>query len=428
MALPTILDLANQVEHITHDLRSRVDDSDKVQKKLYEDLTSKTGMMQAETKATVERMQREIDRLMDEIKHYRVDAARPPRDGSQKPMSEGKKAFFKAIRYAGKLEYLTPEERSLIEVQRMSPEQKALYVSDATTGGFFASTDFINELQQYKLLISPMRQICRQQATSGEKVQMPALANDTSAYWAVEQATFSESSDPTLGMINIPVHEARGLLRISQQNLEDSLFNLEELIKTRLGLKFAQLEGTAFVKGNGVGQPRGFLSYPIKASSAYTGGSAGKNNVTDAIAYVPSGAAANITADSIIQMLMDLKSYYAPTCTWVFTRSTLGTLRLFKDSMNRPLWQPFAAGNLPATIYDRPYVEMPDMDEISANTYPILLGDFQYYLIADRLTLNLTQLNELYITQGLIGFIARFRVGGDILLPEAFRVMKVSTS
>jgi HK97 family phage major capsid protein len=71
---------------------------------------------------------------------------------------------------------------------------------------------------------------------------------------------------------------------------------------------------------------------------------------------------------------------------------------------------------------------MPDMQEIGANNYPILLGDFQYYLIADRLTLNMTQLNELYIAQGLIGFIARFRVGGDVLLPEAFRVLKCATS
>src|ERR1019366_2720943 len=233
---------------------------------------------------------------------------------------------------------------------------------------------------------------------------------------------------PTLAMLNIPVHEARGLIRISEQNLEDSLFDLESFLKERLGLKFAQNEGTAFVVGNGNGKPRGLLGYTIKASASYTGGSAGKNNVVDAIPYYPSGVAANITADSVLNVFMDLKSYYAPNASWVLTRSTLNTIRLFKDSMNRPLWQPFAASNLPSTIYDRPYVEMPDMPEIAANAYCLAVGDFSNYMIVDRVTMNMRQLNELYAAPGLVGFIARMRVGGDVLLPEAFRLLKVAVS
>jgi len=229
-------------------------------------------------------------------------------------------------------------------------------------------------------------------------------------------------------MINIPVHEQRGLIKISEQNLEDSMFDLESLLKERLGLKFAQAEATAFVAGTGVGRPRGFLSYPIKASSGYSGGSAGKNNVIDAIPYVPSGVAGNLTADSILNVFMDLKSAYAMNATYGFTRATLNTIRLFKDSMNRPLWQPFAAANLPSTVYDRPYVELPDMPEIAANAYAVVVGDFKNYMIVDRVTMNIRQLNELYAASGLVGFIARMRVGGDMLLPESFRLLKCSVS
>lgn len=310
----------------------------------------------------------------------------------------------------------------------MPAERKALYAGDATTGGFFATTDFMNELQAYSLLLDPMRSICRVQQTSGEKVQMPSLANDASAYWATEQSSFTDSTDPTFSMISIPVHEIRGLLKISEQNLEDSLFDLPGFIKERLGMKFAQTEGQAFISGNGNGKPRGLLSYPIKASSSYSGGSAGKNNVTDAIPYVPSGVAGNITPDSILNMPMDLKEVYDKNATYIFTRSTLNTIRLFKDSLNRPLWQPFASDTLPGTIYNRPYREMPSMPEIAANAYAIAVGDFKSYMIVDRITLNLRQLNELYAAAGLVAFIARKRVGGDCLLPESFRVLKCSVS
>jgi len=228
-------------------------------------------------------------------------------------------------------------------------------------------------------------------------------------------------------MITIPVHEMRGLLKVSQQNLEDSLFNLEDFMKDRLVKNFAKKEGAAFINGTGSGQPRGILSYPTKATTSYAGGSAGKNNVTDAVPYVASGAAAGkINADDVLNVVMDLKSDYDAGASYIFTRGTLNTIRLFKDSQSRPLWQPFAGGDLPAQIYNHPYVEMPDMPEIASGNFCIAVGDFSNYMIVDRITLNMQQLNELYAASGLVGFIARLRVGGDLLLPEAVRLLKVN--
>ena len=430
--MPTELEkkFVDEVLSTTHELNARVDAADKEQKARNEELTSKVGAMAAEHKAAIDALNSHINRLQTQLEQAQTEARvatqRPP-IGERKD-NAAHEAFVKVMRAKGNIDVLTMEEKALIVKDFMPAERKALYAADATTGGFFASTDFVSELQAYRLLVSPMRSIARQMTTSGERVQMPALANDASAYWASEQAAFTASTQPTVGMITIPVEEARGLLQVSQQNLEDSSFNLEDLIKKRLGLKFAQLEGTAFVAGTGVGQPRGILSYPIKASSGYAGGSAGKNNVTDSIPYVASGVANNLTADSILNVFMDLKSLYAPNATYIFTRSTLNTIRLFKDAQSRPLWQPFAGNGLSATIYDRPYVEMPDMPEIAANAYPVIVGDFSNFLIVDRITLNIQQLNELYAASGLVGYIARMRVGSDVLLPEAFRVLKAAVS
>lgn len=451
--MPALKDLVDEVQDLAAELNQRVDTADREQKARYEELTSKTGQIAAEHKTVTDRLQARIDELTDQIKSERVAAARPPLSGSNSRTREGKAhdavvaamggrvpanasswrqyfdaqhaAFLKALRNRGDVYTLTTDERALICKEFMPQEQKALYAGDATTGGFFASTDFMDELIEYRLLVSPMRAICRKQTTSGERVQMPALANDTTVYWAAEQASFTDSTDPTVGMISIPVHEQRGLLKVSQQNLEDSLFNLEDLIKERLVKNFAKSEGTAFISGSGSNQPRGITSYPTKATTSYSGGSAGKNNVTDAVPYVLSGAAAGkINADDVLNVAMDLKADYDQGSTYIFTRGTLNTIRLFKDSQQRPLWQPFAAGGLPAQIYDRPYVEMPDMPEIASGAFPIYVGDFSNYMIVDRITLNIQQLNELYAASGLVGFIARMRVGGDLLLPESMRALK----
>lgn len=425
--MPALKDLVDEVQDLAAELNKRVDDSDKEQKARSEELTSKTAQMAGEFKTSTDAINARINELTDQINAERVAAARPPLSSDRKHRSPEHTAFLKALKARGDIQALTPEERALICYDYMPAERKALYAADASTGGFFASTDFMMELMAYRLLISPMRKICRIQQTAGEKVQMPALANDVTVFWSTEQANFQNSQDPTVAMINIPVHEIRGLLKVSQQNLEDSLFNLEDFIKDRLVKNFAKFEGTAFINGIGAGQPRGLLNYPTQNTSSFAGGSAGKANPTNVVPFVQSLATTGkINADDVLNVMMDLKSYYEPTATYVFTRATLNTIRLFKDAQARPLWQPFAGGSLPNMIYDRPYVEMPDMPEIASGNFPIAVGDFSYYMIVDRITLNIQQLNELFIASGLIGFIARMRVGGDVLLPEAFRLLKVN--
>jgi HK97 family phage major capsid protein len=448
--MPTMTDIMAEVQNVFKDLSGRVDDLDKENKRIREDLVSKGGAVPAESKAAVDALNARMDTLMDRIKEMQIEEKRSKLFGDHEDklmQNEGTKAFLKLLRShkalgnGGRINYevLSPEELLHVSYQHMPEERKALYAGDATTGGFFASVDFQNTLKAYQILISPMRQVSTVIQTSGEKVEYPNLLNDTSAYYATEQATFAQSGDPTLGMLNIPVHEMRGFLQLSQQNMEDSMFPLESFLRGRLALKFAQREGTAFIRGNGNGQPRGIMAYSGSSSLAYnaTATPTGKQTGLTYIPYIPTGAASGFLAtnnqgDCLINALHDLKTVYttSPSMRWCLTRTTLGILRLFKDSQGRPLWQPFAGANLPPTIYDFQYIEMPDMDELGTNNFPIILGDFSNYLIADRAGVNFSvrQLDELFALQGLVGFIARNRHGGDVLIPEAFRVIKCSVS
>jgi HK97 family phage major capsid protein len=433
-----IKELVDATRVLHTELMQRVEESDKERKSAHESLTSQTAKMFGEATATIERinaefakLQEKYDKLELERKEAQLAANRPPFHGldfaGKKQRSDAHNAWMKAIKTRDNGLHLTQEEKSLIIPAYMPNERKALYAADATTGGYFAATDFLDELLAYRLLISPMRSICRIQGTSGEKVQMPSLANDTTVFWAAEQAAFQNSQDPTTSMVEIPVHEIRALLKISQQNLEDSQFNLEDFMKQRMMKGFAKKEGQAFVAGTGNGQPQGIMSFPFKATTTYSGGSAGKNNVTDAIPYVLSGATAgNIIQEDVTNVLMDLKADYDNSSTaYILTRGTLNTIRLFKDSIGRPLWIPFGA-DVPSTINNRRYVEMPDMPEIASGAYPLAVGDFSNYMIVDRVNLAIRELDELFAVSGLVGFIARMRVGGQCLLPEAFRVLKIN--
>jgi len=279
-----IKELVDETRSLHADLNRRVDDSDKERKKAHEDLTSKTGQMFGEMKEITERINakfKELEEKYDALdlqrKQEQIALQRPSLNNvhGKKQRSAAHQAWVKAIKTRDNGMHLSAEEKALI-IPRYMPtgsEQKALYAADATTGGYFAATDFLDELQAYQILVSKMRGICRTQTTSAEKIQMPRLQDDTTVFWAVEQAQFNDSQDPNTGMIEIPVHEIRALLKISQQNLEDSQFNLEDFMKQRMMLKFAQAEGKAFIRGNGVGKPRGIMSYPTKATSSYPGGS-----------------------------------------------------------------------------------------------------------------------------------------------------------
>src|SRR5256714_4164986 len=257
--MPTLTEFMDEVKNLYHEMHNKVDDLDKEQKKLGENLASQSANVPAEIKTMFDQQNERMNELMDTIDKAKIEAVekakgelderlsirallesqRPPLDTvgarekqlNRKNWSSHHRAWIKAVRKQCDMNLINEEERKLTVHAYMPQEQKDLYAGDATTGGFFAAVDFINELLEYRLLISRLRPFCRVQETSGEKVQMPSLQNDASAYWASEQSTFSASTDPTVNMITIPVHEARGLLRVSEQNLEDAQFDLEGLIK-----------------------------------------------------------------------------------------------------------------------------------------------------------------------------------------------------
>jgi HK97 family phage major capsid protein len=302
---------------------------------------------------------------------------------------------------------LTADQQKALSA--VEAEYKSLGIANDTTGGYLAPAEFVREIIKGVTEISPARQLARVRQTGSKSIMLPKRTGQFAAQWTADQGTRTETTGLAWGMLEIPAHEMYALVDISNQNLEDSAFNLESEIQFEATEQFAVAEGAAFVTGTGVGQPEGFL----------TNGDVG---------FTVSGSAATITADGLLTLKHAIKTAYARNASFALNRTSLGSVRKLKDSQGQYLWMPGIANGKPNTIDGDPYVEVPDMPSEAANAYPVAYGDFsRAYSLVDRIAMTMLRDPFTQATSGNIRFLFRRRVGGMVVLPEAIRKLKCST-
>lgn len=290
-------------------------------------------------------------------------------------------------------------------------EKKALTVSNDSTGGYLAPPEYVRELLKTITEISPIRSIARVRSTGARSIQVPKRDGQFSAQWVSESGTRSETTGWTVGLEEIPAHEMYALVDISEQDLEDTVFDLEAEMQSEFAEQFAKAEGTAFVSGNSVGKPHGFMDH-------------------SGVSSINSGDADQVTADGLISLVHNVKSDYSRNGTFVFNRTTLAAIRKLKDTAGQYVFQAGMSlqGGVTNTVLGMPYVEATDMPSEGANTYPVAYGDFRRaYMIVDRVNLAVLRDPFTQATTGNVRYIARKRVGGQIVQAEAITKLKCST-
>jgi len=291
-----------------------------------------------------------------------------------------------------------------------SMEKKALTVSNDTTGGYLAPPEYVRELLKTITEISPIRSIARVRTTGQRSIQIPKRDGQFAAQWVSESGTRSETTGYTVGLEELPAHEMYALVDISEQDLEDTVFDLEAEMQSEFAEQFAKAEGAAFVSGNAVGKPEGFMT-------------------NSSVSSIDSGSNTAITADNLITLVHNIKSDYGRNGTFVFNRSTLAAIRKLKDTAGQYVFQAGMSlqGGVTNTILGQPYVEATDMASIAQNAFPVAYGDFRRaYMIVDRVSLAVLRDPFTQATTGNVRYIARRRVGGQVILPEAITKLKVT--
>lgn len=309
--------------------------------------------------------------------------------------------------FKGVLNLPDEQRKILTDVQNA---YKVLRISDDTVGGYLAIPEFVPEIIQAVVLISNARAIVNVRQTANKSVRIPKRTGVFAAQRVTEQGTRSETTGLTFGLEEITAPEMYAIIDISNEDLEDSAFDLEAYIRENAAEQFAVLEGKEFVSGTGVGQLEGILT-------------------NTAIVYTASGNAATLSADGVINLAYNIKTAYARNASYVLNRQTIGAVRTLKDGVGNYLWMPGLAMGVPNTINGAPYWEFPDMPAVAANAYPIAFGDWKRaYTIVDRIAM--TFLRDPY-TQGASGNVRmwfRRRSGGQVVLAEAIQKLKCSVS
>ena len=291
----------------------------------------------------------------------------------------------------------------------LSPDEvKVLTVSNDNTAGYLAPPEYVRELIKGIIEYSPIRSIARIRRTTHRSIQMPKRTGTFAAQWVAESGTRSETTGYAVGLEEIPAHELYALVDISEQEVEDSVFNLEAEMNGEFVEQFAKAEGNAFVSGNSVGRPQGILS------NSSVGNTAGPDDAID--------------ANSLIAVAHTVKAEYARNGTFVMNRSTLAALRKLQDGAGQYVFQPglYQMG-VGSSVLGHPIVEATDMPDIGDGTKPIIFGDFRRgYLIVDRTQLSIMRDPFTQATSGNVRYIARRRVGGQVILPEALATITVA--
>jgi len=289
-------------------------------------------------------------------------------------------------------------------------ERKTLTISDDPASGYLASPQTSAEILRIALSYSPLRQICRVVQITRESLEVPKRTGHGDAAWVGETALRAETLGLNFSLERLTPYEMYYLCKVSVKMLEDAAYPLDQEIAAEIGERFAVLEGAGFISGTGAQRPEGILT-------------------NSSVAHVPSGHASQITADKLIDMVFALNAEYARNAYWVMSRATLGEIRKLKDAVSgNYLWQP-GFGGQPNLLLGYPYVECSDMPAIGAGNEPIAFGDFRRgYMIVDRVGIAIQRLVETYAVNGIVGFLARKRVGGQVVDPSAFIKMRVEAS
>ena len=281
----------------------------------------------------------------------------------------------------------------------------ALQIGTDSEGGYLVPDEYERTLVEALEEENIFRQMAKVIKTSSGDRKIPVVASKGTASWIDEEGAYPESDD-SFGQVSIGAYKLGTMIKVSEELLNDSVFDLQSYISREFARRIGAKEEEAFFTGDGKGKPLGVL--------AATGGA--ETGVTAA-------SATAVTADELMDLYYSLKSPYRKKSMWVLNDSTIKAIRKLKDNNGQYLWQPSLAAGTPDMILGRPIKTSAYMPAMAAGAKTIAFGDFSYYWIADRQGRSFKRLNELFAATGQVGFLASQRVDGKMILAEAVKVL-----
>jgi HK97 family phage major capsid protein len=370
------------------------------------------GLISTENAAIYDRMEKEIVAAGEQIQRLERQAAidaemstptsTPIMNTPQRQVVDSKPGRASA-------EYKTAFW-NMMRAQRGSFEvSNALQIGSQEAGGFLVPDEYVRTLVEGLAEENMFRKLSHIIQTSSGDKKIPVVASKGTAAWVDEAAQIPESDD-SFGQVTLGAHKLATMIRVSEELLNDSVFNVEAYITKEFTRRIGAKEEEAFFVGDGVGKPTGLLHA--------TNGAQIGNTTSSQTA---------ITWDDVIELFYSLAAPYRTKAVFITNDATVKILRKLKDSTGNYLWTPSIKEGTPDTILNRPLYTSVYMPITGAGTKPILYGDLSHYWVADRQGRVFKRLNELFASTGQVGYLATQRVDGRLVLPEAVKALKMAS-
>ena len=360
----------------------------------------KNGNLSAEDKETYSRMEAEIEELTNSIDRQQR-AERREQELSKpvnspitgKPYKDEPQGEVKTGRASD--EY----KKAMLTALRSNFRQVSNVLQEGVDadGGYLVPEEYDHRLIDVLTEENIMRGIATKITTSGEH-KINIAATKPAAAW-IEEGEALSFGDATFEQKILDAHKLHVAIKITEELLYDNAFGLENYIITEFGKALANAEEDAFLNGDGVGKPTGIFDKTKGGESIGT-------------------LTAALKSDDILDLIYKLKRPYRKNASFIMNDATLAQIRKLKDNNGQYLWQPSYQANEPDKILGYNI-----RTSAFAPTDAIAFGDYKYYNIGDRGSRSFKQLNELFAGNGMIGYVAKERVDGLLILPEAVKIL-----
>lgn len=397
------------------------------------------GHVSAETQAKIDKIEKDVAdaaALKGRLEALELKADRPGNPGSKDadPADAAyKEAFIKFLRNPKDPQV----QMELQEKARHAPSVKAVSTTSDAGGGYAVPEEISRSITQQLVLVSPIRQLAKVVTAGSKDYKELVDRNQDSGGWVGEAASRTETNTPQLGERAPTFGMVYAYPKATEESLMDIFFDVEAWLIDHAVKRFAQLEGDAFVDGNGSSKPTGFLNTNPTSYDDYDT-TTSPYRTFGVPQYVPTGVAAgfgntvttsptNFPGDCLITLVHKLKAGHRAKGQWAMNRGTTATIRKFKDAEGNYLWAPGLAAGQPNTLLGYPVVDCEDMPAIGSNAFPVAFGDWKdFYVIVDLMGMRITR--DEITTPGYVKFYVRKRVGGIILNDEAVKFIKCATT
>lgn len=368
-------------------------------KDLYED---DDGELPPAVQAKMDSMNDHMDQIEAQLKEKKRQY------DQQDEMSEERKAYRA---------FLSHKQQDTYDIRE---QMKTLTTDEGDSGGYLVPQARATQLIAKARKTSPVRQYATvQQISQGDSFEQPVRDTEFSTVWSGNEG--SDPGDTTTAdftLETIPTHTQKAKVPVTMQMLEDSQYDIEGFVEGEVVSDFSQAENTAFISGNGVNKPEGILEAADTNSGSITTINSGN---ASALTYGTGGD----PGDGLLGLVYDIEeNEYANNLRLMFNRKTTANIRGLTDDNNMPIYDPGNAEEGP-TVEGLPFSYAADVPKVASNNLAMIVGDFRQYVIVDRIDIMMQR--DATTNWPTVKFKFRKRVGGQVVVPEAFRILQISS-